>query len=168
MREYRHKLTVCLVSIASMALAAPAFSASNVPANGCNAMTAARVVADTNDYRASLGLARLTLTPKLSEFALIHARDMAANDNMTHSSSSGLSFAQRAHASSYRFRTMRENVALADAPLPQELGSDLMEMWRHSAPHDANMRATDVSQIAVAVARGPHGCYASMELGKPL
>src|SRR5450432_2994384 len=102
MREYRHKLAFSLVAIASMALAAPAL-ASAVPTNTCNAATAAKVVADTNDYRSSLGLPRLTLTPKLSEFALVHARDMAASDNMTHSSSSGLSFAQRARASSYRF-----------------------------------------------------------------
>ena len=66
------------------------------PTNSCNAATAAKVVADTNDYRASLGLSRLTMTPKLNEFALVHARDMAASDNMTHSSSAGLSFAQRA------------------------------------------------------------------------
>jgi uncharacterized protein YkwD len=168
MLEYRHKLAFCLVAIASMALAAPALAASAVPTNTCNAATAAQVVADTNDYRASLGLPRLTLTPKLSEFALVHARDMAASDNMTHSSSSGLSFAQRARTSSYRFRTMRENVAVEGAPFPQGLGSNLVQMWRHSAPHDANMRATDVSQIAVAVAPGSHGCYASMELGKPL
>jgi uncharacterized protein YkwD len=168
MREYHHKLAFCLAVIASMALAAPALAASSVPTNTCNAATAAKVVADTNDYRASLGLPRLTLTPKLSEFALVHARDMAASDKMTHSSSSGLSFAQRARASSYHFRTMRENVGLEGTPFPQGLSSNLMQMWRQSAPHDANMRATDVSQIAVAVAPGSHGCYASMELGKPL
>jgi uncharacterized protein YkwD len=69
MREYRRKLAFCLVAIASMALAAPALSASSVPTNTCNAATAAKVVADTNDYRASLGLSRLTMTPKLNEFA---------------------------------------------------------------------------------------------------
>ncbi|MEO9176834.1 MAG: hypothetical protein ABI317_15080 [Gaiellales bacterium] len=41
-------------------------------------------------------------------------------------------------------------------------------MWEHSAPHDANMRATDISQIGVAVAAGSGGCYASMDLGSPL
>jgi uncharacterized protein YkwD len=168
MREHHHKLAFCLVAIASMALAAPALAALSVPTNVCNSVTAATVVSDTNDYRASLGLPRLTMTPKLNEFAQIHARDMASSDNMTHSSSSGLSFAQRARTSSYRFRTMRENVAVEGAPFPQGLGSNLVLMWRHSAPHDANMRATDVSQIAVAVAPGQHGCYASMELGKPL
>jgi uncharacterized protein YkwD len=168
MREYRHTLAFCLVAIVSTALAAPALAARTGPTNTCNAATAAKVVADTNDYRASLGLPRLTQTPKLNEFALLHARDMATSDNMTHSSSAGLSFAQRARTSSYRFRTMRENVAVEGAPFPQGLGSDLVLMWRHSPPHDANMRATDVSQIAVAVAPGSHGCYASMELGKPL
>ena len=36
------------------------------------------------------------------------------------------------------------------------------------AEHDANMRARDVTEIGVAVAPGRNGCYASMELGKPL
>lgn len=168
MPEYRHMLAFCLVALASAALAAPALAAPAIPTNTCNAATAAKVVADTNDYRATLGLPRLTQTPKLNDFAVIHARDMASSDNMTHSSSAGLSFAQRARTSSYRFRTMRENVAVQGAPFPQELGSYLVLMWRHSPPHDANMRAADVTQIAVAVAPGSHGCYASMELGKPL
>jgi uncharacterized protein YkwD len=168
MREYHHKLTICLVFVASFAFSAPALAAPSVLANGCNATTAATIVTDTNDYRASLGLSRLTVAPKLSAFAKVHSLDMAANANMTHSSSGGLSFAQRARASSYRFQTMRENIALESAPLPRLLGSNLMTLWKNSAPHDANMRATDVSQIGVAVAPGAQGCYASMDLGKPL
>jgi uncharacterized protein YkwD len=168
MRNHRHTLMICLVAAASCALAAPALAARSVPTNGCNAATAAKVVAETNDYRASLGLSRLTVAPKLSAFAKVHSLDMAANANMTHSSSDGLSFAQRARASSYHFRTMRENIALEGTPLPVLLGSDLMTLWKNSAPHDANMRATDISEIGVAVAPGPQGCYASMDLGKPL
>jgi uncharacterized protein YkwD len=168
MRETHHKITICLVLVASFALSAPAFASSSAIANGCNATTAAKIVADTNTYRASLGLSHLSVAPKLNAFALVHSLDMAANANMTHSSSSGLSFAQRARASTYHFSTMRENIALEGAPLPPLLGSDLMTLWKNSAPHDANMRATDISQIGVAVAPGAQGCYASMDLGKPL
>lgn len=168
MRHYHQLLPVCLVVVTCCAFAAPALAAPSVPANGCNATTAAKIVADTNDYRASLGLSRLSVAPKLSAFAKVHSLDMAANANMTHSSSDGLSFAQRARASSYHFQTMRENIALEGTPLPRLLGSDLMTLWKNSAPHDANMRATDISQIGVAVAPGARGCYASMDLGKPL
>lgn len=134
----------------------------------CNAATAKSVVVATNSYRTSLGLSQLKLTPKLVVFAARHAQDMAEHDVLTHASSTGLSFSARAHGSDYRFRTMRENVALEGAPLPDELGANLLDLWRNSPEHDANMRATDISQIGVAVAQGADGCYASMDLGKPL
>jgi uncharacterized protein YkwD len=133
----------------------------------CNGTVASRVVVVTNVYRASLGLSHLKVVPTLSAFATAHARDMAHNAVLTHSSSSGLSFAQRAHASSYRFTTMRENVAVESGPLPAALGPNLLSLWRHSPEHDANMRARDVTQIGVAVAEGRNGCYASMVLASP-
>ena len=135
--------------------------------NRCDTATAARVVTATNAYRASLGLRPLRRARSLDRFAAAHAQDMAVHDVLTHSSSNGLSFAQRARGSAYRFQAMLENVAVEGAPLPNQLGSNLLSLWRHSAPHDANLRAPRVSQIGVAVARGPGGCYASMDLGEP-
>jgi uncharacterized protein YkwD len=157
-----------LVLGASLALAGPASAAVSKASNLCDSATASRVVTETNDYRVSLGLSRLQVAPKLQAFALVHARDMAATAGLTHSSSGGLSFAGRAHASSYRFSAMRENIAVEGAPFPDGLGDNLLSLWRHSPPHDANLRAHDISQIGVAVAAGPDGCYASMDLGKPL
>jgi uncharacterized protein YkwD len=135
---------------------------------GCDATAAARVVVATNEYRKSLGLSQLKVVPKLSAFAVAHARDMAVNATLTHSSGTGESFAARAHGSSYRFTTMRENIALEGAPLPATLGPDIWILWRRSPEHDANMRALDVTEIGVAVAPGRNGCYASMDLGNPL
>ena len=40
---------------------------------------------------------------------------MAAHDVLTHASSSGLSFAERARDSDYRFQAMLENVAVEGA-----------------------------------------------------
>lgn len=135
---------------------------------GCNATAATRVVQATNAYRQSLGLSQLKVVPKLNAFAVAHARDMAVSATLTHSSSSGESFAERAHGSSYRFTSMRENVALEGAPLPSALGPDIWRLWRRSPEHAANMRAPDVTEIGVAVAPGRNGCYASMALGNPL
>jgi uncharacterized protein YkwD len=167
MRSHTYNLAI-LALFSALAFAAPAMASSSIAANGCDSKAAAKVVSETNEYRVSLGLSRLSVAPKLLEFAVTHARDMAASNVMTHSSSDGLSFAQRARASSYRFRTMRENIALESTSISQGIGSNLMNLWKHSAAHDANMRATDISQIGVAVARGTSGCFASMELGKPL
>ena len=167
MRNDRFNLIAALALIVSAAFAAPALAAPSRTLAGCNGAAAARVVVATNQYRESLGLPRLTVVPKLSAFATAHANDMADSSTLTHSSSSGMSFAQRAHSSSYRFTSMRENVAVEGAPLPAALGPKLWSLWRNSPEHDANMRATDVSQIGVAVAPGKNGCYASMELGSP-
>lgn len=167
MRKYPIILIAALSLIVSAAFAAPALAAPSSAMGGCNAAAAAKVVVATNQYRESLGLPTLRVVPKLSAFAVEHASDMADSATLTHSSSSGMSFAQRAHSSSYRFTSMRENVAVEGAPLPTALGPNLWSLWRHSPEHDANMRATDVSQIGVAVAPGKNGCYASMELGSP-
>jgi uncharacterized protein YkwD len=168
MRKYPYILIAALSLIVSAAFASPALADPSSAMAGCNAAAAAKVVVATNQYRESLGLPRLTVVPKLSAFAVEHANDMADSATLTHSSSSGMTFAQRAHSSSYRFTSMRENVAVEGAPLPTALGPNLWSLWRHSPEHDANMRATDVSQIGVAVAPGKNGCYASMELGSPL
>jgi uncharacterized protein YkwD len=167
MRNYRFNLILPLALIASAAFATPALAAPSRALIGCNPAAAAKVIVATNDYRASLGLSHLTVVPKLSAFAVQHADDMAQNAILTHSSSTGLSFAQRAHSSNYRFTSMRENVAVEGTPLPDSLGPNLWNLWRHSPEHDVNMRATDVTQIGVAVAAGKNGCYASMELGSP-
>jgi uncharacterized protein YkwD len=168
MRCNRHILTTCLVLGSTLALSSPAFAAPSRATNLCNAATAANVVTATNQYRSSLGLPELQVTPKLVAFASLHARDMASHNVLTHSSSTGLSFSERAHDSSYPFETMRENVAVEGGPLPMNLGFNVFDLWKHSPPHDANMRAKDVSQIGVAVSTGPAGCYASMDLGHPL
>jgi uncharacterized protein YkwD len=168
MRYNRHIIATCLVLGATLAGSAPALAAPSRATNLCNAATAARVVTATNQYRSSLGLPQLQVTPKLVVFASLHARDMASHAVLTHSSSTGLSFSQRAHGSSYRFSSLRENVAVEGGPLPTNLGFNVFDLWRHSPPHDANMRAKDVSQIGVAVSAGPGGCYASMDLGHPL
>jgi uncharacterized protein YkwD len=167
MRNTRLPLVASIAIVASIAFAAPALAASAPARKGCNATAAARVVAATNDYRTSLGLPTLKVVEKLHDFAVEHADDMAATANLTHSSSAGLSFAERAHSSSYRFTSMRENIAVQGGPLPAALGPRLWSLWKQSPEHDANMRASDVTQIGVAVAPGRDGCYASMELGSP-
>jgi uncharacterized protein YkwD len=168
MRCNRHILITGLALGATLALSSPALAAPSRATNECNAAAAAKVVTATNEYRSSLGLPQLQVTPKLVVFASLHARDMASHSMLTHSSSTGLSFSERAHDSSYRFETMRENVAVEGGPLPVNLGFNVFDLWKHSPPHDANMRAKDVSQIGVAVSPGPAGCYASMDLGHPL
>jgi uncharacterized protein YkwD len=164
----RRCIKAILPLVAVLVIAAPASARAVRAENHCDAATAARIVTATNAYRASLGLPQLHTAPKLVRFAAMHAQDMAAHDVLTHSSSNGMSFAQRADDSSYHFSSMRENVALEGAPFPHRLGTDLLSLWRHSPAHDANLRAPEITQIGVAVARGADGCYATMDLGHPL
>jgi uncharacterized protein YkwD len=168
MRIKRTCIQALLPFAALAVLAAPAAAREVHAENHCNSATAARIVTATNAYRASLGLPQLQPTPALVRFAAQHTQDMATHDVLTHSSSNGQSFADRAHGSSYAFTSMRENVAVEGAPFPHKLGSNLLELWRHSPEHDANLRAPEITQIGVAVARGADGCYATMDLGQPL
>lgn len=167
MPNHRFPCIASIALIASLAVAAPALAAGSRASTACNGTVASRVVIVTNAYRESLGLHDLRVVPTLSAFAAAHASDMARHAILTHSSSTGLNFSQRAHASSYRFTTMRENVAVESGPLPAALGPNLWSLWRHSPEHDANMRARDVTQIGVAVVAGRTGCYASMVLASP-
>jgi uncharacterized protein YkwD len=167
MKAHHLSLLVCITLGSSLIPALPALAATSKATNRCGSTTAAKVVVETNAYRASLGLSQLTVAPKLQRFAKSHAIDMAQSAALTHSSSNGLSFAERAHASNYHFFTMRENIAVEGTPFPSDLGSNLLQLWKESPPHDTNMRARDVSQIGVAVAAGLNGCYASMELASP-
>ncbi len=167
MKTHRLSLLICVTLGSSLIPAMPALATTPKATNRCDPTTAAKVVVETNAYRASLGLSQLTVAPKLQRFAKSHAIDMAQSAALNHSSSNGLSFAERAHASNYHFFMMRENIAVEGAPFPSELGSDLLRLWKESPPHDTNMRARDISQIGVAVAAGPDDCYASMDLGMP-
>jgi uncharacterized protein YkwD len=167
MRNVRLPRIASIALVASIAFAAPALAAPAQALKGCNAAAAARVVVATNDYRTSLGLPGLAVVGKLRAFAVEHANDMADSSILTHSSSDGMSFAERARSSSYRFTSMRENVAVESSPLPGSVGPSVWTLWRRSPEHDANMRARDVTQIGVAMAAGRNGCYASMELGSP-
>jgi uncharacterized protein YkwD len=167
MRNFRTSLVASIALAASIAFPAPAPAAPSRALTGCNAAAAARVVVATNGYRTSLGLPSLTVVVKLRAFAVEHANDMADTSILTHSSSNGMSFAERARSSSYRFTSMRENVAVESGPRPDSVGPSIWTRWRRSPEHDANMRARDVTQIGVAMAEGRNGCYASMELGSP-
>lgn len=167
MRFHRSLLVLSLVALASGPSATAALAAPSRMLGACNATAAADVVGSTNRYRESLGLPRLAVESRLSAFALQHADDMAMSATLTHSSSGGETFAERARGSTYRFSSMRENIAVEGAPLPATLGADIWTLWRRSPAHDANMRARDVTQIGVAMAAGARGCYASMDLGSP-
>jgi len=168
---HRHIAALCLVVgllAGSYVLFHPLGRAStSATRSDCGNVGAATVVTQTNTYRDSLGLSRLRVVPKLHAFALVHAREMAASHRLTHFSTAGLSFAQRARASTYRFSMLRENIAVDASSSHGSLASSLMRLWKRSPGHDANMRARDVSQIGVGLAAGTHGCYASMDLGSP-
>ncbi len=105
MRYQRSFLVLSLVLVASIAFAAPALARSGAMA-GCNPAAAVRVVVATNRYRESLGLSQLTVEPRLSVFAVVHANDMAVNAILTHSSSGGESFAAVAPGKSGCYASM--------------------------------------------------------------
>jgi uncharacterized protein YkwD len=116
-----------------------------------------------SQYRVDHGLKPLKLDPTLMKIAAAHAQRMAAMDRMSHTLPGEGSFAQRITAEGFQASAAAENVAAGQKNL-----AEVFEAWRKSPGHNANMLASDVSLMGIAVAIQPGGkyhTYWSLDLG---
>jgi Ca2+-binding RTX toxin-like protein len=109
-----------------------------------NSSFIARVVTLTNEFRAQNGLAALTLNADLSNTAQWHSQDMALQDYFSHTGKNGSSPWDRADLFGYGSNSMGENIAAG-----QTTPESVVESWKNSAGHRANMLNASFTEIGV-------------------
>src|SRR5262249_35869674 len=87
----------------------------------------AELVAAHNRERAAANLAPLAANEKLVAAALVHARDMAGHDTMSHDGSDGSKFNERIERQGYYGRRLAENIAKSQRTVAQ-----VMREWMNS------------------------------------
>jgi uncharacterized protein YkwD len=123
----------------------------------------AQLVEAHNKERARDNLPPLKLEPKLTEAALVHAKDMAEHELMGHEGSDGSTPKQRVVDTGYHFLATGENVANGYKDVPAA-----MLGWMDSPPHRKNILG-DFSEIGAARVDGKDGKpYWCVEFGKPM
>ncbi len=105
---------------------------------------AGEVVSLTNQFRATNGLAPLTLNSKLSEAAQTHSQNMATQDFFSHTGKDGSSAGDRVSKTGYDWRTVAENIAAG-----QSTPSEVVNSWINSPGHRLNILNTTIKEIGV-------------------
>jgi uncharacterized protein YkwD len=115
-------------------------------------------------YRASKGLGPVTVDPTLTAIAAEHARRMAAASTMTHQLPGEPAFQRRLTDAGFIPQTAGENVAAGQKDL-----ATVLEAWRKSPGHNANLLLPGATKIGIAVSVAPGSKYKefwSLEIGE--
>jgi uncharacterized protein YkwD len=115
------------------------------PARAVAPFTPETALALVNAYRAEHGVPPLRLDPALASAAASHSRAMLAAGRMGHDV--GTEFTARLAAHGVVGRAAAENVAYGQRSL-----AEVMEGWKRSPGHAANMRLAGVSRMGIAEA----------------
>jgi uncharacterized protein YkwD len=92
--------------------------------------------------------------PKLEMAALDHARDMAQNDELSHTGSDGSKVDVRIQKAGYRWRVLAENISAG-----HQDSEDVVSSWLDSPDHCANLMDPIVTEIGAACFRNPKSTY---------
>lgn len=111
---------------------------------------APEALAAVNAYRGGLGLAALRLDARLGEAALRQAIALARADTLSHEIAGGLR--ERLIAVGIRDVAAAENLGRGTPDAGRAVLS-----WRHSPPHDHNLRLVDVTRAGFARADAAGG-----------
>ncbi|HEV7915107.1 MAG TPA: CAP domain-containing protein [Albitalea sp.] len=130
-----------------------------------------QIVAQTNQFRRSQGLAPTAAQPELAEAARYFANYMARTDRYGHEAD-GSQASQRARAHGYDYCMVSENIAYqyhSGGFKTQDLARGMVEGWKNSPDHRHNMLDPDASDTAVALAQSPRTgrWYAVQMFGRP-
>jgi uncharacterized protein YkwD len=111
------------------------------------------LLARVNLARAEAGVPRVRWCPSLAAAARAHATDQARSHNMSHASSDGSNFEQRAAWSGYTgWTALGENVAAGWRTLRA-----VMRAWMQSAGHRANILNRAYTDFGAGMARASDG-----------
>lgn len=127
-------------------------SSSGCTASDANAANfAAEVIALVNQYRSQNGLGALTSQSQLTAAAQRHSQDMGCNYFMSHYGTDGSDPYSRIVASGYPVNWWGENVA-AGYSTP----AAVMEAWKNSPPHNANLLGPNFTEIGIGYVNNPN------------
>jgi hypothetical protein len=131
----------------------------------------ATVIAMTNTFRREHGLGALRADPALGAAARAYAAYLAARGGFGHAAD-GRDPAARAEAAGYRSCSIAENLARVRASRGIAEGSlvdTVVEGWKRSSAHRANLLEASATDIGVAIASDPaRRTYVTVELlGRP-
>ncbi len=112
------------------------------------------VAEQVSRYRATRGLQAVSVDERLMAIAALHARRMASADHLSHVLPSEISFEQRLEDGDVRAAVAVENVAAGQPTL-----ESVLESWRDSPRHNANLLRAEVTHFGFGVARAPGSRY---------
>ncbi len=107
-----------------------------------------------SDYRRTKGLGPVTVDPTLMQIAKVHSDRMAAADTMSHVLPGEGSFEQRLIAGGFEAADAGENVAAGQPSL-----AVVLDAWRASPGHNANLLDPAATKIGIALSINPASKY---------
>lgn len=116
----------------------------------------AAIVEITNTVRAEAGLSRVVVSPQLTAAARAYAALLARTGQFSHDADGTMQ--QRIERTGYQHCLIAENLALHQDSRgfqTRALAVAAMEGWLNSPGHRRNIMTGDVTEIGVAVAKGP-------------
>ena len=119
-----------------------------------------------NSYRKSHGLPALSLNSRLTKAAMMHSRDLARFDRISHHGSDGSDPWDRVRRSGYRARVAAENVGTGQSDL-----KEVMKGWKDSPGHNANLLLKDATHMGIALVfdkKTEYRTFWTLVLGAPL
>ncbi|KAF4040194.1 Cysteine-rich secretory protein family [Phytophthora infestans] len=135
---------------------APEHNATNVTVRDLQTQSGfqALLLAAVNKERAAVGLPSLCMNTKLQSAAQKHSKDMAANNYMSHTGSSGSSMSQRITASGFKWTAVAENVAAG-----QMDAAAVMKAWMNSPGHRKNILGSKYKMLGCGYAYNANAVY---------
>ena len=141
-----------------VATAASALRSQSVPesvaAVEAGEVDAGAAAAAISAERAAHGLPAVAVDPRLMRIAALHARRMAADGRVAHRLPGEVGFEQRLADGGFAATTAAENVGGGPATL-----SRVLDLWRGSPEHAANLLLSGVSKLGIGVAIAPASPY---------
>jgi uncharacterized protein YkwD len=120
------------------------------PVSGSTA-EAQQVLTLVNAERTKAGCSPVVLNAQLTQAALGHSKDMAAQNFFSHTSKDGRTFVDRIRATGYD-AARSENIATG-----QKTPAEVMTSWINSSGHQANILDCSAKAMGVGVARSDTG-----------
>jgi uncharacterized protein YkwD len=115
-----------------------------------SSLGASGIVRETNQERRAVGLPILSTNSRLSEAALVKAKDIMARQYFAHESPSGERAKDLARNAGYKYLSVGENLALGK----YDSDADVVAAWMDSPGHRANILSGKFKEIGVAVIYG--------------
>jgi len=131
---------------------------------------ASAIVELTNELRAEEGLDPVAVDARLTAAAQYFAEYLAKTRQFSHDADGTVPTA-RARKHGYDYCIVSENIAAREVSTkssPRELAHAVVEDWKKSPGHRANMLDAEVTDIGTAVARSAKGPYYAVQMfGRP-